>query len=147
MKKKISFLLVFAMLLGLLAGCSGSPAGEKEAELGPEGSVIFDHEGIKVTTAGLDKDPTSAEEEDPIIWIDIENSSDKDVYLGVSGCSVNGVATNAVIIEYLEEDGEIYGANNDFGTTVPAGETISRALGYYKVNMPGVDQRRKIKNG
>lgn len=158
MKKIISTLLAALFILCAFAGCGGdnpaAPEASPEASpdaapvsseaaapagpFSPEGSVIFEKDGVKVTTAGLDLDPTSLDN-DPIIWLDIENTGDKDVYLGVADGSVNGIMAQMVLTEYYMEDGEYYGGSSDFSITVPAGESIRRSLGYNKNNAPGLN--------
>jgi len=115
------------------------PTQESTGPFSPNGSVIFEKDGVKVTTAGLDTDPTS-ESSDPIIWLDIENTGVRDAYLGVTDGSVNGFMATVVLNEYYDEETDGYfGSNSDFGVTAPAGESVRRALGYYKVSAPGVN--------
>ena len=115
------------------------PAQEPAGPFSPDGSVIFERDGVKVTTAGLDTDPTSAYN-DAIIWLDIENTGEKDAHLGITDGSVNGFMAMAVLIEFFDEEKDGYfGSSSDSSVTVPAGERIRRALGYYKVNAPGVN--------
>ena len=52
---------------------------------------------MKVTTAGLDTDPASGDN-DPMIWLDIENT----------GGSVNGFMAMAVLIEFYDEEKDGY---------------------------------------
>ena len=103
----------------------------------PEGSVIFEKEGIKITTAGLDFDPVYYSAK-PIVWVDIENAGDRDVYLSAADESINGFVTSVSLTEYYEEDGVYFGSSEEFGVTVPAGETIRRSLGYYMPDIPGI---------
>jgi len=118
---------------------TAEPTQELTGPFSPNGSVIFEKDGVKVTTGGLDTDYTS-EGNDPIIWLDIENTGDKDAYLGVTDSSVNGFMVTAILIEFYDEEVDGYiGSSSDFSVTVPAGETIRRALGYYKVSVPGVN--------
>ena len=134
MKKLISVCLAAVLLLGVL--CSGTALAEEPVSL--DGSVIFEKDGVKVTTAGLDQDPTDLEPS-PIIWVDIENSSEEDAYLGVANGSVNGFDASVLLITFYMEDGEYYGASYDISLTIPAGESGRYALGYYKIGIPGVD--------
>jgi len=163
MKRTIALLLSALLMLSALAGCgnktgektpesqtnettvpetaapTGTTPAEPASETSPlDGSVIFEHDGVKVTTAGLDTDHTSLNNE-AIIWLDVENSGDKDVYLGVSGGSVNDVATEMLLVSFEEENGEYIGASYLSGQTVPAGAGARYALGYYGTNVPGVD--------
>lgn len=162
MKRAIACLLTFFLLSGVLAGCGTAPAAEQRAAgeaqpeqnaqeingaeaaapeqagaFSPDGSVIFEQDGVKVATAGLDTDPTSAENE-PIIWLDIENTGDEDAYLGVTNGSVNGFMSDVVLISFYVEDGEYYGGDYEFQITLPAGESGRYALGCYGQNIPGV---------
>ena len=104
----------------------------------PDGSVIFEKDGVKVTTAGLDTDPSSADVL-PIIWVDVENTGDKDVCLGVRDGAVNGVMCTTVLVCYAEEDGQLYSTDYSFDLTVPAGSSSRCALSYYKPDIPGLD--------
>ena len=136
MKRTIPFLLSVLLLVSLFTGLE--PAARAEGAFGPEGSVLFEKNGVKVTSAGLDLDPTSGDRE-PIIWVDIENSGDHDAVLGVSGGSVNGVSVTAVLIDFYMEDGQYYGGNYDFCLTIPAQGSGRYALGYYDSKAPGID--------
>ena len=132
--QKLTALALAAMALGC-AACGGQPAPAETAEptetataaptqteeltrdvsgsFSPDGSVIFERDGVKVTTAGLDTDPTSAYN-DAIIWLDIENSGDKDAYLGVTDGSVNGFMAMVVLIEFYDEETDGYfGSSSD----------------------------------
>lgn len=168
MKKTVSLLLAVLLLAGVLASCgsasqpapapantdpvpvSPSPAPvdptpsyaplppEQEIVYSPEGSVIFNKDGVKVTTAGLDLDPTE-EPAHPIIWVDVENTGSKDVCLGVAEGSVNGFMTDAVLIEFYEEDGAHFGGDYSFSVFLSSGYSDRYALSYYKQDAPGVD--------
>lgn len=167
MKKTIAVLLSALLLFGMLAGCGAkkeepaptptpvpteapkptvapTPEPTPAPDLSdapvtgtPEGSVIFEKDGVKVTTAGLDNDPTYWDAR-PIVWVDIENAGSKDVYLGITEGSVNGVMAGVTLTEYYEEDGEYSGSSEQFGAFVPAGETVRRSLGYSAPDVPGI---------
>lgn len=169
MKKTIALLLSALLLLGALAGCgtkneeiseaasatqapaptaapaAATPAptsepteapviGDAPVTGAPEGSVLFDMDGIKVTTAGADEDNGQ-----PIIWVDVENSGDKDVYLGVTDGAVNGFMNDAYLISFYEDEEGDSGADYSFDQLVPAGETGRYALGYNGSSASGVD--------
>lgn len=138
--KKTLFVWMLALALLLSAGAAFASAetpSEAPAAFSPDGSVLFDKDGVKVTTAGLDTDPTT-EVSEPIIWVDIENSGKEDVWLGVRDGSVNGTMATVVLIDFLEEEGGGYtGANYDFSLPVPAGSSARHALGYYRSRLPG----------
>lgn len=141
MRKRIARLLAVALLLGALTGCGAKNAPDASAAVPEEpetdaysvnGSVIFEKDGVTVTTAGLDVDP-SMEGEQPIIWADVVNSGDQDVYLGVAAGSVNGFMTEVVLASFRED-----GADYEFDITVPANSSERYALGYYTQSIPGV---------
>lgn len=169
MKKTIALILSLLIVMSALAGCTAAtekpaentppteaitpeevkPAAEAPAEetpseeptdgvFSPDGDVIFNENGFKVTTAGTDIDPTDSNEP-TIIWLDVENTSDKYEYLGVAAGMINGYMGTVVIPEFYEEDGEYYGASYNFGTTIPSGTSKRIALGYYSMDIPGVD--------
>ena len=144
MKKKIAWTLAALLLMGVLTSCGAKNATESGTQKSAEdtysvdGSVIFDKDGVTVTTAGLDTDPTSLDGE-PIIWVDVKNTGAQDVYLGVTGGSVNGVVTDVLLVSFEEEDGEYIGASYLGGQTIPAGDSARYALGYYGTNVPGID--------
>ena len=148
MKIKIASLLSALMVLSVLAGCGAKnePTAEQpektanttSAGYSADGSVIFDKDGVTVTTAGLDTDPTSLDG-DTIIWVDVRNAGTQDVYLGVTDGSVNGVVTDVLLVSFEEEDGEYIGASYLGGQTIPAGDSARYALGYYGTNVPGID--------
>ncbi|MBR4473326.1 MAG: hypothetical protein IKS55_06770 [Oscillospiraceae bacterium] len=135
MKKTVfAFLIAFVLLLG--AGTAFASA-EEPAVFSPDGSVIFEKDGVKVTTAGLDDDPT-VEGKYPIIWLNIENTGSRDVCLGVTNGSVNGFMTDVLLIRYTVDEGGYSGADYCFSLMIPAGSSNRYALGYYKINAPGV---------
>ncbi len=136
MKRTIPLLLSILLFVGLFTGLE--PAARAEDAFGPEGSVLFEKDGVKVTSAGLDLDPTSGDRE-PIIWVNIENTGEKDAVLGVSGGSVNGVSITVVLIDFYMEDGQYYGGNYDFCLTIPAQGGGRYALGYYNSKAPGIN--------
>ena len=140
-------LIAIVTVLMLAAGISTVPfetdayaesGTESTAPFSPEGSVIFEKDGIKVTTAGLDTDPTDGDVQ-PIIWVEIENTAEEDAFLGVARGSVNGFMTDVLLVDFYEEDGEIYGSDYTFSLVVPGGSSGKYALSYYKVKAPGVD--------
>lgn len=135
MKKMLCLLLAvfWALSCPALAAAQETPDGR----FSPEGSVLFEKNGVRVTTAGLDWDPTDSEPL-PIIWVEIENTADQEAYLGVAEGSVNGIMTDVVLIAYYEEDGQYTGADYCFDLTLPAGSAGRYALGYYRRDVPGV---------
>lgn len=135
MKRTLSFFLSALFLICLFTGLDAA-AGADDAFV-PQGSVLFEKDGIKVTTAGADMDPTSGDA-DPIIWVDIENTADHDAYLGVSGGCVNGISADVLLIDYYKEDGQYFGADYEMQLTIPAHSSGRYALGYYKKDIPGV---------
>ena len=70
--------LVWGLVLALMFGVGfGFPAEKAFAEASAQepsdsftadGSVIFEKDGVTVTTAGLDTDPTDGDDQ-PIVWI------------------------------------------------------------------------------
>lgn len=135
----IALLLLFC--LGSMSAGANAHAETVEGDTGaysPNGSIIFEKDGVKVTTAGLDRDPTDADDQ-PMIWLEIENTSDEAAFLGTSGGSVNGFMTDVLLVSFYEENGEIYGADYTACLTLPAESSGKYALGYYKVKAPGID--------
>ena len=108
--------------------------GDEPVTGAPEGSVIFDRDGLKITTAGLDVDPSSWDEQ-AVICLDVENSGSADACLGVVAGAVNGFMTDVYLLRHQAEDGEDY----SFEQTVPAGETARFALCYNSGGAYGVD--------
>jgi len=140
MKKTMIKLLSVLLLVTVLAG--GSMLSARAAEpFQPDGSVIFEKDGLKVTTAGLDLDPTSGDG-DPIIWVDIENSGEKDAWLGVEDGSVNGFMCSAWLIRFLKENDAYIGADCEFRLNIPAESTDRYALGYAAQDVPGLDMKK-----
>ena len=134
-KTLVAFLLAFIMLYSL--GSASAFAGTPADPASPNGSVLFEKDGVKVTTAGLDVDPT--EEDSPIIWLELENTGDEDAFLGVANGSVNGLMSDVVFIDFYVEDGQCCGGDYTFSITLPAGSSERLALGYYKNGTPGAD--------
>lgn len=167
MKKTIALLLSMLLLLGAMSGCGAkkeeaaqptpeptpapavstpepvketpAPAPATPAEpVSPDGSVIFEKDGVKVTTVGLGTDPTTTDSE-PIIWVDIENTGEEDVYLGVANGVINRMMGDVLLAVFEKEDGEIYGVSYTSNATIPAGSSERYALCYYQQDVPGVD--------
>lgn len=138
---KMALALSLLVLLCVSAGCGNRGAAGTRTDFAgysADGSVILEKDGVTVTTAGLGSDPT-ATEETPIIWVDIENTGARDVWLGVSGGSVNGVAADVRLIDFYQEDGTYYGANYETQLAIPAGGSGRYALGYFGTGVPGID--------
>lgn len=127
MKKSIAIVLSLLLVIAAMGSLSASAAAEAET-YSPDGSVLFEKDGLKVTTAGLDTDPTSADKE-AIIWLDIENTGDREAYLGIADGSVNGVMRDLYLIDFYIEDGTYYGGDYEFQLTIPVGRG-RYALGY-----------------
>ena len=137
-RKWRTLLLAAVMTVGCLV-CACVTAGAAAPEpFSPEDSVIFEKDGVTVSTAGLDLDPTDGEIQ-PIIWLDIANASDSDAFLGVSGGAVNGFMTDVLLVDFYEEDGVAIGADYTFDLTVGANSSGRYALSYYKNRTPGVN--------
>ena len=144
MKKRwIELLTVLVLAAGIMICPFGENAyAESDSDSAdpftPDDCIIFEKEGVKITTAGLDKDPTDGDDQ-PIIWLEIENTGKEDAFLGVSNGSVNGFMTDVLLVTFYEENGAYFGADYDFSLTVPAESRGQYALSYYKVKAPGVD--------
>lgn len=138
--KKAAVIALAVMLALVCAACGGAQSAGK-GEYKPEGSVIFEKDGVKVTTAGFDTDPTSLDA-DPIIWLEIENAGAQEAYLGLTEGSVDGVMNEMRLIEfYTEEDGTYYGGNYDTQLIIPAqsaGSAGKYALGFQNPGVPGI---------
>ena len=137
MKKTIVLLLSVLLLLPALAGCGKKPDASPQT-FAADGSVLFDRDGVTVTTAGLDEDPTDLNVQ-PIVWVDIANKNDEDVYFGVTDGIVNGFTATVVLIDFHMEDGEYSGADYTFELTLPANSTGRYALSYYRSRIPGIE--------
>ena len=159
MKRTIALALSALMLLSALTACGKKEPAQPDTKPEPQpqtqtntetkteqsagpysadGSVIFEKDGVKVTTAGLDTDPTS-EKPEPIIWLDVENTGAKDVCLGVTGGCANGVMSETRIVEFYMEDGQCYGGNYATQLTVPAGGVSRYALWCGSTGAPGLE--------
>ena len=99
--KKVAVIALAVMLALVCAACGGAQSAGK-GEYKPEGSVIFEKDGVKVTTAGFDTDPTSVNK--PILWLEIENAGAQEAYLGITESSVDGVMNEMRLIEFYAED-------------------------------------------
>ena len=146
MRKKTRFACraVLALLICIVMACSAgtawaeTPASPDAEAFSADGSVIFEKDGLKVTTAGLDTDPTDGNVQ-PIIWITVENSGGEDAFLGVAEGSVNGFMTDVLLVNFLEEDGNTVGADYVFTLPIPAESSGKYALSYYQSGAPGAD--------
>ena len=139
LQKKMSTVVLALLLAFLCAGMSASAAAAapEPAEFPPDGSVLLDVDGVKVTTAGLDLDPSSGDA-DPIIWLEVENTGKTDLWLGVDSGSVNGFRADVTLSEYTMENGVCTDTNQAFSLKIPAGSSGRYGLGYYKNSSPGV---------
>ncbi len=135
LRKRIPFVLA-AVTLFFFLSFGGQQALADSGPFSPDGSVIFEKDGVRVTTAGLDIDPTT-EDTSPIIWVDIENTGSRDAFLGVANGSVNGFMSDVVLIDFYLEDGKYTGGDYTFGLTLPADGSGRYALGYYPNSAPG----------
>lgn len=132
--KKFASAGLAALLILICAACAGQSNGGKpssgngEGAYGVKGSVLFDRDGITVTTTGWTTDPTDANAY-PVIGLDIQNNGEKDLCLGVTDGIVNGFMNQLNLIELYQEDGQYYGANYAFSLTIPAGGSGEYLLG------------------
>ena len=141
-KRILSPLLILTLALTLLAGCAkGAPAkkvpASQSAPFSPVGSVLFDREGVKVVTDGLGLDPSSGDN-DPVVWLKIENSGAKDLCLGVTEGCVNGFMADVTLSQYEYENGALNNTIQGFSLDVPAGVSSRYALGCYRNSSPGL---------
>ena len=135
--KKVA-VIALAFTLALVCAACGGAQSPGNSDYKAEGSVVFDKDGVKVTTAGFDTDPTSLDA-DPIIWLEIENAGSQEAHLGVTESSVDGVMNDMRLIEfYTEEDGTYYGGNYDTQLTIPAESSGKYALWFQNPGVPGV---------
>ena len=139
MKKTTLRLLSVLLLLTVLT--LGSAASARAAEsCAPADSVLFEKDGVRVTTAGLDFDPYS-DGTDPIIWVEVENTGDRELWLEVSGGSVNGYMCNVYFARYQMEDGFCVSTEQDSRLDLPAGSAERCAIGYTAAPVPGADMK------
>ena len=135
---KKAAVIALAVMLALVCAACGAKQSAVNSDCKAAGSVIFDKDGLKVTTAGFDTDPTSLNA-DPIIWLEIENAGKQEAYLGLTEGSVDGVMNDMRLIEfYTEEDGTYYGGNYDTQLTIPAESSGKYALWFQNPGVPGV---------
>ena len=135
MKRIAGFWIVLTLIVSIFSMAASADAQEA---FSADGSVIFEKEGLKVTTCGLDIDPTDSDVQ-PIIRIEIANGRETDAYFGVTNGSVNGFMSDVLLVNFKEEDGQIIGADYTDMLTLPAGSTGNYALSYYKLDVPGVN--------
>ena len=127
--KKLSFLLALTLLLSA-AFCGA--AAFADGPFPADGGVILEQGGVKLTTAGADLDPSSADAE-PIVWLDAENTGDRDLWLCVSGGVVNGYMSDAYLIRYeFDDKGTLWNTEQTTSLLLEAGKTERYALGYHK---------------
>ena len=100
--------------------------------------MLFRKDGLTVTTAGLDTDPTSGDNV-PIIWLDIGNDGEEDAWLGVSGGVVNGYMDDVVLVEFYEDEDGYFGSSYDTLLRIPAGSQGRYALCWSRLDVPGVN--------
>ncbi|MBR0282824.1 MAG: hypothetical protein IJQ81_14780 [Oscillibacter sp.] len=135
---KKAAVIALAVMLALVCAACGGAQSAVNSDYTSEGSVVFEKDGVKVTTAGFDTDPTSLDA-DPIIWLEIENAGAQEAYLGATEGSVDGVMNDMRLIEfYTEEDGTYYGGNYDTQLTIPAESSGKYALGFQNPGVPGI---------
>ena len=127
--KKLSFLLALTLLFS--AAFCGAAAFAEEP-FGATGGVILEQGGVKLTTAGLDLDPSSGDAE-PIIWLDAENTGDRDLWLCISGGVVNGYMSDAYLTRYeFDDEGTLWNTEQTTSLILEAGKAERCALGYHK---------------
>ena len=141
MKKIITLLLACIMTMGMV-GC-GKPAAQSVAPL-PEAEVeepepvvgaLYNEYGVIIKVVDFDTDPVS-ETKDPIVWVDIENRNDHDVWFGLKDGSVNGFMNNIHMIRYEMEDEQYVGAEYQDRVCLTAKETERFALGCFVQDAP-----------
>lgn len=131
--KKTLLRLLLPVLLLLLVLTAGSAATAQAAESFPaDGGVIFEQDGVKVTTAGLGTAPDSADNE-TVVWLQIENKGTDGVWLGVTDTAVNGYTSMVYLAEYWEN-----GSSGDYHIFLPAGGEKRCALAYGRLDVPGI---------
>ena len=64
MKKSLTLVLAFAMILAVFAGCSGKPAEDKTPELSPEEQAVLYAEAIKNAQGEADGFPIMTQKDD-----------------------------------------------------------------------------------
>ena len=159
--KKLSAIALIAAMLLICAACGSTETPVETAVPTPEatptptpaptetpaqtdagvfradGDVVFDRDGVKVTTAGFGTEPNSGDDQ-TVLWLDIENGGSKDAYLGVETGSVNGFMTTVNLTKYAEKDGN-YEADNEFNGTIPANSNGRYAISYNNYGIRGVN--------
>ena len=106
---------------------TGAPSGEA-AVYSVDGGILLDRDGLTITATGWTTDPTEGPGGSPVVGLEIRNDGEKDVCVGVKNGVVNGFMNDLRLIEFMMEDGEIYGASYDLSLTVPAGSGGTQKL-------------------
>ena len=96
MKRIAGFWIVLTLIVSIFSMAASADAQEA---FSADGSVIFEKEGLKVTTCGLDIDPTDSNVQ-PIIRIEIANGRETDAYFGVINGSVNGFMSDVLLVNF-----------------------------------------------
>ncbi|MBQ9493128.1 MAG: hypothetical protein IJR54_05265 [Oscillibacter sp.] len=150
MKTKLSMkfgaVMLAAALLLSCAACGAQSARDERKPYGVDGSVLFNKDGVTVATTGWTTDPTDAEEP-PLIGLEIRNTGDKDLCLGVENGSVNDFMIDLNLIEfYIDEDGHYYGGNYAYSLMIPANGGGEYALGFPQsaLSLAGIETIGKV---
>ncbi len=102
----------------------------------PKGSVIFEKDGLKVTTDGYLTAEEAGESED-CIKIIIENTDAADKYLGILDGAANNIVCDPIFIYGQDIEGD--GVSYEFSLTVPAKSTMNIKLSHYGTGLYEVD--------
>ena len=83
MKKILASLLIAAMLFSF-AACGKQDTAREDGKVPIKNALIYDNNGVKITAKGM------AEQDNPAMDLELENSGDTDVLISFSECVVNG---------------------------------------------------------